>query len=169
MNYAFRITDRLLEVVHQDLSRPHAFAYERVGHLHCRVGVQAERIVILAEEYRPVADADYLPSDEAGAVIGPAAIRTALQNAYRRRDAVFHVHRHDHHGVPSFSRLDARENARCVPDFWKVSPTMPHGALVLSFDSATGRVWCPVTRSCTDLRDITCIGARVRRLGGFYG
>ncbi|WP_155950885.1 hypothetical protein [Rhodanobacter sp. OR87] len=169
MNYAFRITDRLLKAIHHDLSRPHAFAYERVGHLHCRVGIQADRTVILAEEYRPVADTDYLPSDEAGAVIGPAAIRAALQHAYQRRDAVFHVHRHEHRGVPGFSRLDARENARCVPDFWKVSPAMPHGALVLSFDLAMGRVWCPTTRSSSELRDITCIGPQVRRLGGIHG
>lgn len=169
MKYAFRITDRLLEAVHADLSRRHAFAYERVGHLHCRVGVDAERTVLLAEEYHAVADEDYLPSDEAGAVIGPAAIRSALQRAYQRRDAVFHVHRHDHRGVPAFSQMDARENARCVPDFWKVSPTMPHGALVLSLDSATGQVWCPVTRSSLPLQDITCIGSQVHRLGGFYG
>ena len=169
MNYSFRISDHLLKAVHEDLSRPHAFAYERVGHLHCRVGISAGRTVILAEVYRPVADADYLPSDEAGAVMGPAAIRSALQHAYGRRDSVFHVHRHNHGGVPDFSRLDARENAKCVPDFWKVSPAMPHGAIVLSLDSAAGRVWCPATRASTALVDISCIGARVCRLGGFYG
>lgn len=169
MNYAFRITGDLLEAVHDDLSRPHMFAYERVGHLHCRIGLWAERAVILAEEYRPVADGDYLPSDEAGAVMGSAAIRSALQHAYGRKDAVFHVHRHEHLGVPDFSRLDAQENAKVVPDFWKVSPAMPHGAIVLSLDAATGRVWCPSSRASTDLCDIVSVGSRIRRLGGFYG
>jgi len=169
MRYALRITDRLLEEVHQDLSRPHAVAYERVGHLHCRVGIDRGLTVILAEEYRPVADGDYLPSVEVGAMIGPTAIRRALQHAYQRRDAVFHIHRHDHVGVPAFSRLDVRENARCVPDFWKVSPAMPHGALVLSLDAATGQVWCPLTHANQSLGDITCVGTPVRRLGGLYG
>lgn len=169
MNYSFRITDRLLEQVHTDLSRPHAVAYERVGHLHCRVGIDRDHTVILAEAYRPVAEEDYLPSEEAGAVIGPAAIRRVLQHAYQRRDAVFHVHRHDHVGVPAFSRLDVRENARCVPDFWKVSPAMPHGAIVLSLNAAAGQVWCALTHTDQPLRDITCIGTPVRRLGGFYG
>ena len=68
-----------------------------------------------------------------------------------------------------FSHLDVRENARCVPDFWKVSPAMPHGALVLSFNAAAGQVWCPLTHSDQLLQDISCIGTHVRRLGGFYG
>jgi hypothetical protein len=56
-----------------------------------------------------------------------------------------------------------------VPDFWKVSPAMPHGAIVLSSNAAAGQVWCPFTHAEQPLQDINCIGTPVQRLGGFYG
>ncbi len=168
MNYQFRITEQLLDSIHVDLSRRHAFAHERVGFIHCRVGIFEGRAVILAEEYLPVADDDYLPSETMGAVMGSAAIRAALRHAYLSKGAMFHVHRHEHEGIPGFSRVDVRENAKFVPDFWKVSPTVPHGAIVLSEDSAAGQVWCPLDRSSKPMTNIVCVGIPIRRLGGHH-
>ena len=48
---------------------------------------------------------------------------------------------HEHSGRPSFSRTDLREQIKFVPDFFKVRPQLPHGAIVLSHDRAAGRVW----------------------------
>lgn len=53
---------------------------------------------------------------------------------------------HEHRGRPTFSPTDRREQLNFVPDFFKVRPQMPHGAVVLSHDMANGRLWLnPVT------------------------
>lgn len=168
MKYGFRITHELLSQIHADLSRPHRFAFERVGFIRCQVGIHGDRCVVLAESYQPIEDDDYLESDTMGALMGPAAIRKALQEAYRGGFSMFHVHRHDHHGVPEFSRVDVQENAKFVPDFWKVAPTRPHGAIVLSWNAATGAAWDPVLLTPIPLSDITSIGSTLVCLGGSH-
>lgn len=169
MTFSFRITDRLLAAIHADLSRPHRFAFERVGFIRCRVGVIGSGSIILAESYGPVADDDYLECDHMGALMGPAAIRKALQESYRSQAAMFHVHRHEHRGVPVFSPVDNRENAKLIPDFWKVASSKPHGAIVLSFDRCHGMVWDAKTRTTFPLRRITATGFPSCRLGEDHG
>lgn len=164
MKYGLRVTNFLLHNIHRDLDRPHEVAWERVGWLFCRRATDFERVVLLGEHYMPVGDADYLESDEAGAVVGAAGIRAAMQHAYQQRFSVVHLHRHEHGGVPSFSKLDARENGRLIPTFWNVVPNVPHAALVLSWDKAAGVVWCPDTKRSTKLVSITQSGARITEL-----
>ena len=60
---------------------------------------------------------------------------------------MFHVHRHEHRGLPRFSHVDITEATRFVPDFWKVQPTFPHGVLVLSHDRMHGLCWLPSART----------------------
>ena len=88
------------------MDRPHPFAAERVGFLACRAGrLDGGGIVILAADYDPVADEDYVDDLRVGAMMGPAAIRKALQRAYNdgRGDlSLFHVHMHEHSGLPGF-------------------------------------------------------------------
>lgn len=147
MNLTFRITDLLLRTIHTDLSRPHAFAAERVGFLTCGVGaLPGSGLAIYASTYHPVIDEDYVDDRGVAAMLGPAAFRRILQLAYREPTSVFHVHRHDHDGLPSPSHVDERESARFIPDFWKVCPNHPHGILVLSLNSMYGRVWHPYSR-----------------------
>lgn len=169
MTYTFRITHRLLAEIHADLSRPHPFAHERVGFIRCRIGAGDTHQVVLAESYGPIKDEDYLESDRMGALMGPAAIRKALQESYRSTAAMFHVHRHEHRGVPTFSPVDTRENAKFIPDFWKVAPMSPHGAIVLSWDRAHGMVWDLEARTPMPLRGITAVGFPLRRLGAHHG
>lgn len=169
MNIQFRIAQELLDRIHEDLSRPHPVAQERVGFIACRVGAASTTQIMIAESYAPVDDADYLPSRTMGALMGPAAIRKALQHCYRTKSAMFHVHRHEHGGLPSFSPVDVRENAKFIPDFWKVAPVRPHGAIVLSWDRAHGTVWDPNTRAPVPLDPITAIGFPCRRMGVAYG
>src|ERR1700720_3721710 len=83
MKVLFKITNSLLELVTQDLVRRHDFAAERVGFLSCRVAkLKPAGLIILAHDYNPVADNDYLDDPRVGAMMGPAAIRKALQFAY---------------------------------------------------------------------------------------
>jgi hypothetical protein len=144
MKIVFKITTRLLRDLKVQLTRPHAFAAERVGFLLCRVGLLDNAgLVVLAHSLHDVADEDYLDAPTVGAMMGPDAIRKALQIAYQQQASMFHVHLHLHDGRPRFSGIDEREMAKFVPDFWNVQPDLPHGAIVFSDDSACGRCWIP--------------------------
>ena len=107
------------------------FAAERVGFLVCRAGRLTDGgLVILATGYDPVSDEDYVDDPSVGAMMGPAAIRKALERAYNggAEDlSLFHVHMHGHRGRTGFSEVDDRESRKFVPDFFNVAPAMPHG------------------------------------------
>ena len=159
MKLTFRITDKLLDEVHADLSRPHPFAAERVGFLTCGVGdLPGDGLAIYAATYHPVLDEDYVDDHRAAAMLGPGAFRKMLQIAYSEPAAVFHVHRHEHSGLPSPSRTDETESARFVPDFWKVRPNHPHGIIILSRDSMYGRVWHPQSRQIFPFTQYKIVG-----------
>jgi len=66
------------------------------------------------------------------------------------------VHQHLFPGRVWFSRTDLREQHRFVPDFFKVRPNMPHGAVVLGPQQAAGRVWlAPATiKSITEFNEV---------------
>lgn len=141
----FRARSDLLAAVRKDLHRPHPFAAERVGFLTCRAGrLAGGGLVVLATGYDPVADEHYIDDPSVGAMMGPAAIRAALQRAYNggAEDlSIFHVHMHAHPGRTGFSEVDDRESRKFVPDFFNVAPAMPHGAIVLSLDQGMGQCW----------------------------
>jgi hypothetical protein len=159
MKIQSRITRQLLQRVYADLARPHSFAAERVGFLICKVGaIKPNGILVLAYDYRPVDDEDYLDDPRVGAMMGPAAIRKALQLAYKEPVAIFHVHVHGHNGRPWFSDIDLRETKNFVPDFWHVRPEFPHGALVLSRDSLSGLCWIPSRRKPIRISSFTVVG-----------
>lgn len=160
MTIHFKMTSILLDGIRQDLARSHPFAAERVGFVSCRVGARPSGgMVILAQEYHPVADDDYLPDPTVGAKMGPSAIRKALQFAFGNECSMFHVHMHEHRGIPRFSSIDLREAGKFMPDFWNVQPRMPHGALVLSFDSATGICLTPGRHGMEPISRITLVGS----------
>lgn len=159
MKVVFKVVDRLLDRVCADLARPHEFAAERVGFFACRpASLAIEGIVILAHDYRPVEDQDYIDDPAVGAMMGPSAIRKALEFALNNKAGIFHVHMHEHAGRPRFSRVDARESAKFVPDFWNVRPEMPHGALVVSRDSLYGMCWYPGVSAPIEIGDFVVVG-----------
>lgn len=159
MKLTFRITDQLLGAVHADLNRPHPFAGERVGFLTCGVGaLPGDGLAIYAAAYQPVLDEDYVEDHRVAAMLGSRAFRRMLQIAYRDPTSVFHVHRHDHPGLPSPSHTDETESARFVPDFWKVCPNHPHGIIILSLDSMCGRVWHPTSRQILPFTGYKIVG-----------
>ncbi len=147
MKLTLKITGGLLAAVRSDLSRPHAFAHERVGFISAGLSSLGSDVLLIARSYRPVVDQDYLDDPSVGAMMGPEAIRKALQWAMGEGHAMLHVHTHGGCGIPGFSSIDVRENAKFVPNFHKVAPKCAHGALVLSDDAARGQVW--LERGCT--------------------
>lgn len=149
----FKATRGLLQGIREDLERPHAFAYERVGFVAAGVSLGAGELLVLARNYRPVADEDYLHDPSVGAMMGPEAIRKALQWSMTERVAIFHVHTHRGRGLPGFSGVDLREQAKFMPNFFQVAPQCPHGALVLSDDRAVGHIWLDANKPA---EAITC-------------
>jgi hypothetical protein len=163
MNILFKMTERLRHEALDALEQPHPFAAERVAFLKCRVGSTNNHLVVLAHSLHHVEDDDYLDDPSAGATMGPAAIRKALQVSYNENTSMFHVHVHSHQGRPRFSGIDSRESALFVPDFWNVQPALPHGAIVLSKDSAWGRCWYPGRTAPIDISDYAFVGIPMRR------
>ena len=106
-------------------------------------------------------DGDYVDDPSAGATIGRSGLRKALQTAYTEGVSMVHVHLHEHRGRPGFSGTDLRENALFVPDFWNVQPSLPHGAVVFSFDSAVGQCWIPGSSSPSGV-EVAIVGIPMR-------
>lgn len=162
----FRATNDLFTAVREDLHRAHPFAGERVGFFVCRAGsLMHGGLVILGAGYEAVADEDYLEDPTVGAMMGPAAIRKALQrasNAGAEDCGIFHVHMHDHPGRTGFSAIDDRECRKFVPDFFNVAPNMPHGAVVLSLDEAVGLCWTAPQSPPVPIDRFASVGAPLR-------
>lgn len=146
----FRATSPFLARVRADLERPHRFAAERVGFITARAARGEEGLVILAEDYHPVDDEDYIDDPSVGAMVGQEGFRKALELALLGNVSVFHVHMHGPSRRLWFSGTDLREQAKFVPDFFGVCPNMPHGAVVLESRTAAGRIWL----STSDVRII---------------
>lgn len=167
MKVTFRIPAALLLEVRTDLTRPHTFAAERVGFISCNIAALNDNgILILARCFHSVDDDDYLDDPRVGAMMGPNAIRKALQLAYKLPVSMFHVHVHEHNGEPWFSRTDLSENANFIPDFWHVRPTYPHGAIVLSLDSMAGMCWIPGRRKPVRIQDLARVGSPMQLIRG---
>jgi hypothetical protein len=141
MNIRFKITATLLDAIRRDLARRHPFAHERVGFISAGLAAAHDTLLILARDYQPVLDHEYLPDPSVGAMVGADAFRRARQRAMDERVAIFHVHSHGGLGLPGFSPVDNRENAKFIPNFLSISRHCVHGALVLSDNAASGQVW----------------------------
>jgi hypothetical protein len=164
MKWHFRITAELLTQIHKDLDRPHSFAAERVGFLSCRLARGDGDAILLAADYLAMDDGFYVPSDTMGAVVNANGIRAAMQMVLRERCSLVHIHRHEHHGKPGFSKVDLAENSKLIPSFWNVARNMPHGAIVLSLDRAYGCVWDCADHSVNPLTSIQRIGLPIKEM-----
>ena len=165
MRVQFKITSDLMTSIRSDLRRPHPFARERVGFVSAGLSASRDKVLVLAREYRPVRDSDYLDDPRVGAMMGPTAIRRALQWAMQDGVALFHVHSHGGSGIPSFSGIDLRENGKFVPDFLKVAPRSAHGAIVLSDTAARGQVWFDHSRPHKFIASFVEVGVPLRKWG----
>lgn len=159
MNVRLRLLKTSLHTIHDDLSRPHAFAAERVGFLSCSAAhLHDGNLLLVGEQWHAVDDEDYVDEPRVGACIGPAAFRKVLQSAYREPASILHVHRHEHRGIPRFSPIDERSMREFVPGFFNACRSHPHGALVLSHDSAAGAMWISPGTSPVELKRFELIG-----------
>lgn len=166
MKVRLKILTSMLATIRDDLARPHRFAHERVGFLTAGVSPIGENgLLLLARNYTPVAEADYVPDPTVGVKIGPDAMRKAVQSAYRPPSALIHIHTHGGHSRPMFSGVDRRSAAEFVPSFFNPTPRMPHGILVLSDDSATGLLWVTPDTSPILFEDIVSVGSPYFRYG----
>ena len=165
MRVRFKITTGLLASIRADFGRPHPFAYERVGFVLAAAARSASGVLVLAQEHHHVADEDYLPDPSVGAMMGPEAIRKAMEWALMEKVCVFHVHSHGRRGIPRFSEVDVRESAKFVPDFLKVAPQMIHGSIVLSDDAAVGRFWVSGNSGPEDVSEFVEVGTPMRKWG----
>lgn len=163
MKVRLKITSALLTTIRTDLRRPHPFAHERVGFISAGLSTVGDDVLALAREYRTVRDDEYLRDLSVGAMMGPEAIRRALQWAMQDGVALFHVHTHGGRGIPGFSEIDLRENAKFVPDFFKVAPQCVHGAIVLSDTAAHGQVWFARSQPHQFIAAFTEIGVPLRK------
>ncbi len=141
MNIIFRAQASFIKRVRADLRRPHAFAAERVGFITMRAAASGSALLLLPQDYHPVADADYVRDSSVGAMLGQEALRKALEIALLNKVGIIHVHMHDWPGHLWFSKTDLREQLKFMPDFFKVRRKMAHAAVVLGPAAAAGRVW----------------------------
>jgi hypothetical protein len=158
LNVRFKIARHLLEMVRLDLARPHPFAHERVGFISAGLSSADDDLWVLVRGFRAVADDDYLRDPSVGAMMGPDAIRKALQWAMLEGVAIFHVHTHGGRGRPGFSGIDLREQAKFVPNFFQIAPQCPHGALVLSDTFAYGHIWLDGDKPCEVITGFVEVG-----------
>lgn len=159
MTSHFKITRLLLDTIRADLRRAHRFALERVGFVLTRFGqVENGLLVVLAHSYQPVDDADYVVDARYGAVINGNAFRKAMQQAYSQPVGLFHIHCHEHVGKPSPSLIDIREANAFVPDLFHVRPNVPHGALIVSLDSISGRIWLSEQQPAMEIDRFSIVG-----------
>lgn len=151
----------LADLVRADLRRPHPVAYERMGFLKAHAGLLDDGgIILLPFDYLAVDDAAYIRDPRVGARVSDAGFRPARQAALTEKVCIVHVHLHEHVGRPGFSRTDSAESAQFMPDFLKVAPKLPHGALILSADSAIGRCW-NVGPMVAPMEQITFVGTPI--------
>lgn len=161
MDIIYRASDAFMADVRRDLVRAHPFAEERVGFISVKCAETNGGLLLLAENYFPVADSDYVYAPSVGAMMGQEAIRKALDIALLHSVGMIHVHMHLFPGRLWFSPVDLREQVKFIPDFFKVRRNMPHGAIVLSPFTCAGRVWLEPNR-VERIDEFNTVGTRVR-------
>lgn len=142
-----------------DLERPHPFAFERVGFLYAKTSVLADGTrLVLANNYQPVADGDYIADNTVGAKIGRSAIRSAMQEIYDLGCGAFHVHLHNHTGKPSPSGTDRQGLPPVAQSLSNIAKSEVCGILILSRDSFYATVQIARTNDMTLADSIVTTG-----------
>ncbi len=169
MTIAIKMAGSLYVQITADLSRPHAFAAERVGFVMGRMGSLPDGgKLILLNHYHPIPDAHYIPDPSVGARIGPDAMTAATQAVYHGRpfrEGVFHIHMHPHFGQTGMSHTDAHEIPRMLPGFQSVGRQAAHGIIILSRDHGSAWVWLPAESNPLPAEIVSVIGVPLRVFG----
>jgi hypothetical protein len=123
-------------------------------------------LAVLAHHYTLIPDDQYVDDSRFGAVIGSDAFRDIIQHVHDHPVGAFHVHMHPGSGVPRPSSADLSETAEFVPDFFHGRRSVPHGALIVTRDSLSGRLWMTEQSTARPIEEIRVIGAPMQRIGG---
>jgi len=137
----FKITKSLKNKIKRDLERTHEHAFERVGFLLTRLYEGNDQKIILAYDYRPVLDEDYIEDRSVGARINSDAIRAIMQISLSENCGLFHVHLHEHSGKPSESLSDEEGIHPLMTSISRLNSKEDFGYLILSDDSAICRIY----------------------------
>ena len=166
MSCVVRVPEALTERVRADLRRPHPFAFERVGFLHARVSrVDNSNWLVLPYAFYAVPDGQYIRDDLVGARIDGASIRTQMERALESGVTVVHVHLHEHRGRPRFSSTDREGHGPLLRALHNAESNVPHGAMVLSQDSAIAVFRTPGDDSLRLASKIAIVGRPLRLSG----
>ncbi len=131
-----RIPKLLHNQMLQDLRRPHLHAAERIGFLYTTSKICSDgNILIVAKEYEPIPDGNYIRDKSVGARIDSSSIRHVMQRIFDSNEGCFHVHLHDHFGAPGPSWTDKKSLPAVVESFSNSSAKQANGFLILSKDS----------------------------------
>lgn len=167
MRIELRIPRPMLSEILHDLRRPHEFAAERVGFVFFQCGWSTKStLLLLVAHYQAVSSSDYIDDPRFGALIGGGAFRSLFETLMSTGCGALHTHVHEHRGQPTPSSTDLRESSRFVPDFFHANPNRPHGTLILSQNSASGRIWFPEQSKVRPVNSIKVIGQPVQYIGG---
>ncbi len=153
-----KIPRNLYEETRLGLLKPHAFAYERIGFLKCKIANVKDNLLIMPYKFLEVDDGDYIRDRGVGAKISSHAIRKILQETLDSKDSILHVHIHSFPGKPSLSFTDKESLKTLVPSFQNVLPNKPHGFLLLSDDDVSARVILPNGKKFTVVDKISIVG-----------
>lgn len=143
MTVKIRLSQSLLEYARKDLSRPHSFAYERIGFFFGSTTKANHTLIVTLSKFVPVKETHYLRDEFVGAKINSDAIRFALQQSMDTNEGAFHAHLHGGGGTPWFSNVDLDSLKLLFPSFTSVCPENVHGGLVFNENNAAGLVWIP--------------------------
>ncbi|MBA3239767.1 MAG: hypothetical protein H0T60_00890 [Acidobacteria bacterium] len=159
MNIIVRLTRALYEHALEDLRRPHAHAYERVGFASTKTAnLAGGGLLVLVTEYHPLPDERYIEDRSVGARIDSDAIRGAMQRVLDTGRGAFHIHLHDLPGRTNFSGPD-REGIPPVVDALRVAgPREAHGMIVFGHQHARAEVWAPGAAAAAVADRVTVVG-----------
>lgn len=135
---------KMIEIF-EDLSKSidHSLAFERVGFLICKIDKEQS---ILLHIYLPIPDESYIPNKEGfGAFYGKDIMDKVYSYLYQDEYVIYDIHVHKHWGPTSPSKADLWSEGRLVPSLARLRP-LPHGSIILSYDSALVRTFCTQTK-----------------------
>lgn len=138
--FQFRISKELKNIITEDLSRVHEYAYERVGFILTRTHWIGELEIVLAYDYKPVLDKNYIKDNTVGARINSLAIKEAMEISLAENCGIFHVHVHSHLGKPMESSSDIIGIIPMIESVARINRKEKFGYLILSDDSALCKV-----------------------------
>jgi hypothetical protein len=114
---------------------------ESAGVLFCREARGPTQTKLLANEFLPYADGDYLERGVDKLVIDPVAVNNCIQRAKRLDLSIVQVHTHPLSNNANFSPTDLNGESEMLPVLHRRVPNRHHGSLVLGRQSSAARIY----------------------------